>query len=381
MREPQEVDAALDALARVTVRADAVEPGVRYAMAEARRRARPEPARRPSGWWLGLGLSTAFAAGFAAAAVIIAPLSAPVVETPAISPRVETADGSVVEIETGLWIHASRDAVVQTARADDAVDFRLERGTLGVRLFKGEGRPRRTITVWSGEVQVRATGTIFSVTRTRDGTVAHVTEGTVEVERDDEVVEVSAGQVYDAGDVRPADEAPAAHDALAAVSAPSPFESPSRRTAETAPAPTGPPAAEPPGSKPRLHAPRPSPAPAPEPAPNRETQPTETPAETEAPSTAELWRTARRLLAEQREAEAIESLQRAAAADDPVWAPIAGLEFARVHLRRGQTERAADAAENVLDRFPDHALAPEARSILCRADRSRHACEDRPTDD
>ena len=392
MREHRKLDVALDALARVTVRTDVVEAGVREAVAEARRRGRPDPARPTRGWWLGLGLPTAFAAGFAAAALVIDAPSAPP-EAPAISRRADAGDGSVVEVASGLWIHTSGGAMVQTALTDGAADFRLERGTLGVRLFKGEGRPRRTVAVWSGDVRVRATGTIFSVTRTGDETVAHVTEGTVEIERDDVVLEISAGQMYHAGDVRRADAAPAAHDALAAVAAPPPFEADapseadavSPRATETAPAPDKTRAKDAKRSKPRRggSAPAPAPRPMPERAPDRPdvaARPADVGPEAHAPAAAELWRTARRLLGEQREAEALDLLQRAAAADDLVWAPIAALELARVRLRRGETGRAADAAGRFLDRFTDHALAPEARSILCRADPSRRACQD-PTDD
>jgi hypothetical protein len=384
MRDDQGLDAALEALARVDVRPNVVDAGVRDALAEARRRELGQPPPGHRRWWIGLGVPAAFAAGFAVALFVVDAPPAPVVEAPAVAPPEEERNGSVVEIESGLWIHASGGAVVQTRRSDGAVDFRLARGTLGVRLFKGPGRPRRTVSVWSGDVQVRATGTIFSVTQTGDGTIAHVTEGTVEVEHRDGVLEVSAGEMYEAGAVRPTEAAPAAHDALAGVSAPPPSQTgvpappasdaapePHRSRADVRPAPAASPRRAPPGSK--LRRGEAAPARTPEPAGRT----TDAAPAAETPSASELWRTARRLLAQQRQAEALEPLQRAAASEDPVWAPIATLELARVHLRDGRTERAAEVAEHFLDRFAAHALAPEARAVLCRADSTRDACEGR----
>lgn len=426
-REPGSVDAAIAALRRAEVRSERVAADVRSAIARARREEaqRRRPARAP--WLL---IPAAVAAG---AVIAVAIGGGP----PAFDP-------SLVRLPHDVWMHAGDGARIEVEPREEGLGFRLEEGTLGVRLVHRDdgSRPRR-VEVRAGELTVTAKGTIFSVSR-RDGeTAVFVSEGVVEAREGPTRVDVPAGRVYAGGEVRRAESMPPAHRLLAALD-PGPDRPPGARPAEDAasrraeppPAEEGPdeetatedptpgpidggvaaarppkpasmeargPAAPPPGPRapsegsgpearsrrrPGLEPEAASPpatearsssdagSGAPHVTPDSgPAEPSGAPPRVETIALADRWRRARGLAADGRLEAAISAYGAIAMSGDPVWVPLARLELARLHERRGAKPRAAREAAELLRRHPDHALAPEARALLCRVDPSRDLCE------
>jgi hypothetical protein len=94
----------------------------------------------------------------------------------------------------------------------------------------------------------------------------------------------------------------------------------------------------------------------------------ETSSDDKSQTTKDHWRLARLRRSQGNFVEALSECDIVVQSKDPVWAPIALIEQARIHLGPlTNPEQAIAAAQQFEATFSKHPLAPEAREIRCRA--------------
>jgi hypothetical protein len=256
--------------------------------------------------------------------------------------RAPGGDDSITPTAIGdrVAIVAAPAARYRVAEAGaDATRVVVECGTVTARLWHA-GRPHRLV-LEGGGVVASATGTVYSLTVREQGAVVHVDRGTVEVQDAAGVHVVAAGASWPAG-ARPPD--PRAASVLLALADREPVQAVAPADAAIADAVTD---AAPVDAAPVA-------PPARQPAP--------------APTVKERWRHARLLRAQGKYPEAVEECVAIAATNDPVWGPIALVEAIRIEVGPlSDPARAVALADQMLASWPHDPLAPEARSLRCRA--------------
>ncbi|NVB85082.1 MAG: hypothetical protein HOV81_42340 [Kofleriaceae bacterium] len=217
----------------------------------------------------------------------------------------------------------------------------VTRGTVTARLWPGARAYR--LGLRGGGVEAVATGTVFALRVDDDGASVEVHEGHVAVSRGDDHVEVAATTAWPHGGVLRSSDDARRLLAMPAVSAAAPEPELARLDAGVADA-----SAEPTDAAVILAA------------PHRDAAAATPPIER--------WRRARLLRSQGKFEAALAECIEIADAKDATWSPIALLEAARIELGpNASPERAIALAERFASEWPDHALAPEARDLRCRA--------------
>lgn len=262
---------------------------------------------------------------------------------------------------TPLWV-GPRVAIIVDAETsyqiDEVSDARatlsLARGSITARLMPGT-EPYR-LALRGAAVEATATGTIYTLAIVDGSAVVHVSEGQVEVRAAGDLHVVIAGDSWSASPAIATAESAAIGEAAAVqlrLLSPPPRATTAAIDAAIADA-GAPDAAVPdaglapaaPDAAVALHAVPPAPA----------------------RSLPERWRRARQLRAQGAIERAADELRAISAADDPTWSPLALVEEIRLDLdARAAPEQAVMLADQLLARWPTHALVAEVRDLRCRA--------------
>jgi len=340
-----------------------VRPELAVAAVAAAARAAHAPAVAHRPWWpriaAGAGLALALAA-----VVLLA------------WPRRAAPPAAVVAIGDRVAIAVSPGGRYAVAAADDErTVVVVERGAVTARLWPG-ARPHR-LALRGADVEATATGTVFTVAVDDRGATVRVHEGTVQVIAADGAHAVAAGAWWPDGPGGRALGAVAATQLLA-LPAPRALAPDATARDSTTPIARAPDAAGPEATASDAAAPSPPPPPAADAAvaaaaprdPAAVTPPID--AAADAPTApvplVERWRRARLLRAQGHADAALSACLDIAAAGDPTWSPIALVEAIRIELdARAAPEAALARADQMLARWPAHALIADTRALRCRA--------------
>lgn len=389
--DERRVEDGLRGLAKAELRPEHVGEQVQSVLQrlQSERRRSPEPSR----WfWVAVPL--------AAAAALLVWLGSPFTPEPA-----------VLALPGGVYLNLDPGSKLQTHVDEGRLDLELLEGGVSVRLAHDHVSTEQdrllAVRVLAGDTQVLAVGTIFSVRRTPDDVRVEVLEGTVRVgDGRSEATAVHAGESLIDGELRPLEQEAPALRALAALERRRPGPLPplpslvepnldagiansGRADVELAlrdgglalEDPTGDAgdaddAGEPDLGARRRRRPRaawspPRVTPEPEDTADTGTSPDATtlPPAPDAGSGVDRerrWREARAGLAIGDVEAAKRHLAALRASKDPVWAPLATMEEARLHVGAGEAEAARARLQEFLRSWPGHPLVPEARNLLCR---------------
>ncbi|MEM1023317.1 MAG: FecR domain-containing protein [Myxococcota bacterium] len=390
------VEPALAALREVEVRPDHTEAAVRRALLRNRS---PDPSPRLR--W----------ARFALAAALLL-LALPFFAT---EPADESQAPALVRLAGGVLLQQDQASRLSLFDAGPTLRVELEAGRVALRLM-GDRR-ERVVQVVAGPVRVEANGTVFSVEREGDEVEVLVTEGAVKVFSRGESLGLEAPRRWTVDGPTALSVAPAGLALLAEEVWVEPLQAESSQPEAIGPEAIGPePETEP---KPETEAePEQGPeasakqatsikraphraqasgeaspsglrarrrnrrapsesrslptdaAPDPTPNPPRASTPSEEPAA--APQAR--YQAARSQARAGQGQAALRALRTLAQEAHPIWSPLAHLERIRLHAQLGEAAQAVDAAEAFLQSHPEHPLAPEAQSILCRLDPEHEDC-------
>ncbi|MBL8619678.1 MAG: hypothetical protein JNK64_00210 [Myxococcales bacterium] len=348
-----------------------VRPELAAAAVTAATRAAHERAVAPRAWWPRVAVGAGLALALAAVVLLAWPR------------RAAPPPAAVVAIGDRVAIAVSPGGRYAVAAADgDHTVVVVERGAVTARLWPG-ARPHR-LALRGADVEATATGTVFTVAVDERGATVRVHEGTVQVIAADGAHAVAAGAWWPDGRAgRTLGSGAAAQ--LRALPAPRGFApdvpAPTDTTAPTATTPPDAVALAPDAAAPTSDAASAAPPP-----PSTDAavaidasssprDPSTAPPPIDAGATApspvplnERWRRARLLRAQGQADAARTACLDIAAAGDPTWSPIALVEAIRIDLdARSAPEAALTLADQMLARWPAHALITETRALRCRA--------------